>query len=140
MNNISIIFKKHKDVIAYLFFGVCTTLVNVVAYWFCAHGLKLGTMQSTVLAWISAVLFAYVTNRKWVFNSEAKGRIEIMKEMLSFFGCRFATGVVDLLCMFVFVQLLGLNDVIIKFLSNIIVIVLNYVASKMIIFRKNKDK
>ena len=132
------IYEKYKDVIPYLFFGVCTTIVNVVAYWVSAHLFHLGTMLSTVIAWILAVLFAYVTNRKWVFHSTAVGTHEIVKEMLSFFSCRLATGVVDWLSMFVFVDVLGWNDLIIKIVANIVVIVLNYVASKLIIFKKKK--
>lgn len=130
--------KKYWDVIPYLFFGVCTTVVNVVAYWICAHPLGLGTMMSTIIAWILAVLFAYVTNRKWVFHSEAHGAEAIGKEMASFFGCRLATGVVDWVCMFIFVEWLSMNDVIIKAAANFVVIVLNYVASKLIIFKKGK--
>ncbi len=128
--------RKYRDVIPYLFFGVCTTAVNVVVYWLCAHPMHLGTMLSTVLAWVLSVLFAYVTNRKWVFYSEAHGRREISREMASFFGCRLATGIVDWLCMFLFVEVLGLNDLFIKLAANVIVIVLNYVASKLLIFRK----
>ena len=86
---------KYKDVLPYLFFGVCTTLVNVVVYWGCAHLLSFRTMVSTIIAWIMAVLFAYITNRKWVFKSLAKTKTEIVREILSFFGCRIATGVVD---------------------------------------------
>lgn len=130
------LYKKYKDIIPYAFFGVCTTLVNIASYWVCAHPLHLGTMVSTVIAWILAVLFAYVTNRKWVFNSEAETAAEITKELISFFGCRLATGVLDWLCMFIFVELLGLNDVVIKTIANVLVIVLNYVASKLLIFRK----
>ncbi len=128
--------RKYRDVIPYLFFGVCTTAVNVVVYWLCAHPMHLGTMLSTVLAWVLSVLFAYVTNRKWVFHSEAQGRREIGREIASFFGCRLATGIVDWLCMFLFVEVLGLNDLFIKLAANVIVIVLNYVASKLLIFRK----
>lgn len=128
--------KKYKDVIPYLFFGICTTLVNVASYWLFAHSLKLNTMISTLVAWILAVLFAYITNRKWVFHSEAHTMSEIVKEIVSFFGCRIATGVVDWGCMFVFVELLLWNDVIIKFLANVLVIILNYVASKLLIFKK----
>lgn len=131
-------YAKYRDVIPYLFFGVCTTLVNMAVYWLLAHPLGMGTMPSTVIAWILAVLFAYVTNRRWVFHSEATGRKEILREMTSFFGCRLATGVVDWLCMYIFVDLLGLNDVIIKFLANVLVIILNYAASKLLIFRKKK--
>lgn len=137
--NIKKLYEKYKDVIPYLFFGVCTTIVNVVSYWICAHPLKFGVLPSTIIAWILAVLFAYVTNRKWVFHSEASGAREIIREIGSFFGCRLATGVVDWLCMIVFVDFLNFNDVIIKFIANVIVIILNYIASKMVIF-KRKDK
>lgn len=128
--------KKYWDVIPYLFFGVCTTVVNVISYWVCAHALTLKTMLSTIIAWILAVLFAYVTNRKWVFHSDVHEAKDICKEMTSFFGCRLATGIVDWLSMFVFVELLGANDVFVKLAANIVVIVLNYVASKLIIFKK----
>lgn len=134
--NFKELFNKYKDVIPYLFFGVCTTVVNVATYWVCAHWLGCGTMVSTIIAWVLAVLFAYITNRKWVFHSEAHGRTEIMKEICSFFGCRLATGVVDWGCMFIFVDLLSWNDVVIKFAANILVIILNYIASKLIIFKK----
>ena len=132
--------KKYKDVIPYLFVGVCTTLVNVVSYWICAHVFSLATMPSTVIAWIAAVLFAYITNRKWVFHSDAHTGKEILIEMISFFGCRLATGFVDWGCMFVFVERLELNDVIIKIGANVLVIVLNYIASKMVIFKTQRGK
>ena len=140
MNTIISLIKKYKDVIAYLFFGVCTTLVNVIVYYIAAHPLHLNVMVSTIIAWIAAVLFAYLTNRKWVFNSQASTKMEILKEITSFFGCRLATGVVDWLCMYVFVDIIGLNDVIIKFAANVLVIILNYTASKLIIFRNGKTQ
>ena len=133
-------FEQYKDVIAYLFFGVCTTVVNVVVYWLCAHPLKVRTMPSAVIAWIAAVLFAYVTNRKWVFHSQAYSATEIAREITSFFACRIATGVLDWACMFVFVDMLHWNDIVIKVAANILVIVLNYIASKIIIFRKGKRR
>lgn len=133
------VYDKYKDVVPYLFFGVCTTLVNVVVYWICAHMLSLNTMMSTVIAWILAVLFAYVTNRKWVFYSTAKTRKEIIMEILSFFGCRLATGIIDWACMYICVELLNWNDVIVKFAANVLVIILNYVASKVVIFRKHGE-
>ena len=136
--NIKALYQKYKDIIPYGIFGVLTTLVNVVVYWIAAHPLRLGTMPSTVLAWILAVLFAYVTNRKWVFHSTAATAVEIRKEILSFFICRLATGVLDWVCMFIFVDLLGFYDVAIKVLANILVIILNYVASRLVIF-KRKD-
>lgn len=132
------LFAKYKDIIPYAFFGVLTTVVNMVVYWVAAHPLGLSVMVSTVIAWIAAVLFAYVTNRKWVFHSQAQGTKEIVQEIVSFFACRLATGVVDWACMFIFVDLLHFNDVIIKAAANVLVIILNYVASKLVIFKHKK--
>lgn len=135
------LYEQYKDVMLYLIFGVCTTAVNVIVYWLAAHPLGLGTMPSTIIAWMLAVAFAYITNRKWVFHSSVSSVKETLAEMGSFFACRLATGGVDWVCMLVFVDLIGLNDVIVKFAANIIVIVLNYVASKLVIFRpKGKIK
>ena len=136
---VSRLIEKYKDIIPYAFFGVLTTIVNMVVYWLAAHPLALSVMVSTVLAWVAAVLFAYVTNRKWVFHSQAEGAQEIVREVVSFFACRLATGVVDWACMFIFVDLLHFNDVIIKAGANVLVIILNYVASKLLIFKKEKE-
>lgn len=130
------LYKKYENIILYLFFGICTTLVNIGAYWVSAHLLSLNIMSSTLIAWLLAVLFAYTTNRKWVFHSKSKGCNAILIEILSFFACRLATGLVDWLCMFIFVGMLTWNDMFIKSAANILVIILNYVASKLVIFKK----
>ena len=130
------LYDKYRDMIPYMIFGVLTTLVNIAAYWLLAHPLGLPTVPSTVIAWGLAVLFAYVTNRTWVFHSEAKTRNEIIKEGVSFYLCRLGTGVLDWLGMYVMVDVLHWNDLIVKIAVNIVVIVLNYVASKLIVFRK----
>lgn len=133
------VYEKYKDVIPYLIFGVCTTIVNIVSYWICAHVINFNTMASTIIAWVLAVLFAYITNRRWVFHSEANSAREITKEIVSFFTCRLVTGLIDWGCMYVFVEILKLNDVLIKFVANVVVILLNYVASKVLIFRKERE-
>ena len=130
------LYEQHKDVILYLFFGGCTTLVNIVVYWVCSHVLNTGVMPATIAAWVLAVFFAYVTNRRLVFHSTASGREEVFKEIASFFSCRVGTGVVDWLMMFVLVSCLHLPDMPVKILANIIVIVLNYVLSKFVIFKQ----
>lgn len=132
------LFRKYKNIILYLFFGVCTTLVNILVYSVCAHQLLLSTMTSTCIAWILAVLFAYVTNRKWVFESQAYTLSAILKELWAFFACRLATGVFDFVIMYVGVDLLHFNDIILKAAANVMVIVLNYLASKFIIFCRKK--
>lgn len=127
---------RYRDVIPYAFFGVCTTLVNMGVYWLCAHPAQLPVVPGTVIAWFLSVLFAYLTNRKWVFHSTAVTRREIRREIVSFYSCRIATGVVDWVCMFVCVDLLHMNDMVIKIAANIVVIVLNYFASKTVVFQK----
>lgn len=129
------IYKKYKDVAAYLFFGVCTTLVNVLVYWLAAHIFFMKTVISSMIAWIAAVLFAYVTNRRWVFHSKANTVSEILAEVIKFLSVRLATGIVDWMCMYIFVDVLGLHDVFIKIISNVLVIILNFSASKLIVFK-----
>ena len=128
--------EKYKDVILYLVFGVFTTVVNIVAYWICVHILGTNVMVGTIVAWALAVFFAYVTNRSLVFHSAATGTQEIVKEIISFFACRIGTGVVDWAIMLILVTILHFNDMIVKILANFIVIVLNFVLSKFVIFKK----
>lgn len=130
--------KNCKNIIPYLFFGICTTLVNIVVYWVAAHPLGLTVMFSTIIAWVIAVIFAYGTNRKWVFCSQVKGFKAISKEIISFFVCRVVTGIVDMLCMYIFVDVLALHDVVVKTIANVLVIILNYVASRLVVFRRRK--
>ena len=130
------LYNKYKEVILYIFFGGCTTLVNIVVYYLCAHPLDMSTTMSTIISWILSVTFAYVTNKIWVFESNVDNKHDLLKEIVSFYGCRLSTGILDLIIMIVFVDILMFNDLIIKILSNILVIVLNYVASKLYIFKK----
>ena len=139
MSSIVRLINKYRDVIPYAIFGVLTTIVNVITYWIAVHLFLLPVMVGTIFAWTIAVSFAYVTNRRWVFHSGSKGIKAIIAELVSFFICRLATGAVDWLCMFICVDILKYNDVIIKTVANILVIVLNYIASKLIIFKNSKD-
>lgn len=125
---------KYRSFILYAFFGVCTTLVNIIVYYICSYVLNLSTIISTAISWFLAVLFAYVTNREWVFESHVSNTKEVTKEITSFFSCRLLTGLLDIGIMYICVDILNWNDMIIKMISNILVIVLNYVASKLIIF------
>lgn len=131
------LYTKYKQLILYGIFGVLTTLVNIAVYYICAHLFSLPVVPSTIIAWIIAVLFAYITNKIWVFNSHVATLKGILAEMGSFFFFRLATGVLDVIIMHVFVDILSFNDVLIKVISNIIVIILNFLASKLVVF-KNK--
>lgn len=129
---------KYREVILYLVFGVLTTLVNIFSYFVLTDLGHINYLVSTAIAWVLSVLFAYFTNRVWVFQSSASGAKAILGEMGSFFGCRLFSGLVDMLIMFVCVSLLHWPDKLIKILSNILVIILNYVFSKLFVFRKQK--
>lgn len=131
------LFKKYKGVLSYLFFGVCSTLINIITYYVAAHIFYLSTLASTVIAWITAVIFAYITNKIWVFECKSWKIDVLLKEASSFFTCRVLTGILDIAIMTICVDVLLFNDMIIKVVSNIIVIILNYFASKLIVFKKN---
>lgn len=131
--------KKYEGVLSYLFFGVCTTLVNVAVYGLCSKIWGLGTVESTSVAWVLAVIFAYVTNRKWVFKSKAKGTAAIIKEIISFFVCRLMTGALDIAVMYIFVDMLHFEGMVIKIASNVLVVVVNYIASKFVIFKSGHN-
>lgn len=123
---------KYKEVIMYLIFGVLTTVVNIVVYYVMADMLQVHYMISNVVAWFLSVLFAYVTNRKYVFESKSN---EIIKEMVSFFGARLATGIMDMAFMWIFVGLGLLPDFIAKVITNVFVIIANYILSKLVVFK-----
>ena len=126
------------QLILYGIFGVLTTVINIVVYWLCTRVFFWPVVPSTVIAWTIAVLFSYWGNRKFVFRSTNSSYSAVLKEAAEFFSCRIATGVLDVVIMYVFVDVLGFHDVIIKTASNIIVIILNYIASKLFIFREEK--
>ena len=135
---------KHKDIFWYCFFGGLTTLVNIAVYYFCKEIIALPWeywyLVSNAIAWVAAVLFAYVTNRKWVFKSTVTDAKGIFIECVTFFGFRLASGAIDMTTMFVMVTLLGINDFIAKLVCQFIVIVLNYVFSKLFIFKDRSQK
>lgn len=130
---------KYKELILYVFFGGLTTLVNWGLYWLFADFLSLSYLLSTAVAQLAAILFAYITNRIWVFDSKVHGLRGIACEIAKFFGCRAVSFVLDLLCMYVGVDLLKIDDMLMKLLANVIVIIANYVLSKLFVFRKKQN-
>lgn len=121
-----------RELILYIVFGVLTTIVNIVAYLFFAKLLGINYIISNILAWVLSVLFAYVTNRIWVFESKNSN---ILKEISLFFGGRLFSGIVDTGLMYVFIDFLSIGDFISKIIIQIIVVILNYVISKLIVFK-----
>ena len=135
MERLRELFIKYRELLSYLFFGVLTTVVNYVSYLLLAPFFGTTTIP-TAIAWVLSVAFAYLTNRRWVFRSQAKGAAAVLREAGSFVGARLISGVIDVGIMWVFTDRLGFNDKLVKLASNVFVVIFNYIASKLIIFRK----
>ncbi len=136
MNIVFELIKKYKSLISYGFFGVLTTVVNIVTYFVFYDVLRLSNVASNIIAWVFAVVFAFVTNKLFVFNSKSLKFNVIAKEAVSFFSCRFLTGVMDVAIMYFAVDVFFQNAALWKIISNILVIILNYIAGKMLVFKK----
>ena len=124
--------KIDLELILYVVFGAFTFFVNLISYFFFANMLGINYLVSNAIAWFLSVLFAYITNRIWVFESKSPN---ILKEMSLFFGGRIFSGVVDMLLMYTFIDLLVFDSPISKIIVQIIVIILNYIFSKLIVFK-----
>lgn len=136
MNLIVSLLKKYRSFIAYAVFGVLTTIVNIVTYNLCYYQVGVSNTLSNIAAWILAVTFAYLTNKVWVFDSKSWAWEVLKKEVPAFVSCRLATGVMDLVIMYLSVDVMHWNAMLMKIISNVLVIVLNYVFSKLVIFKK----
>lgn len=136
MNKIIEALRKNKQLLLYLFFGICTTAINTICYWLLYDALTLSNIVSTILAWLAAVVFAFVTNKVFVFESKRTNTTDRINEVISFFGCRLLTGILDVAIMAFAVDMLQWNGLLWKLISNIIVTIINYIASKFLIFRK----
>ena len=137
MGKISKIYIKYREVILYLVFGVLTTVVSISSYYICSEILNIHYLVSNIISWVLSVIFAYFTNRVWVFESKSKNTSDILKEMLTFVNCRLLSGVIDMATMFVLVGAIHINDMYAKVFTQFIVVILNYVLSKLIVFKKS---
>lgn len=136
-NGISLrkLWRKYRQVILYCVFGFLTSLISVTVYTLCSRVLSLNALIANAISWVAAVLFAFFTNRKWVFDGD-EATMSLWGQMASFFGGRLFTLAVEELILLVFVTLLHLDDVIVKIVAQVVVIVLNYFISKLWVFRK----
>ena len=141
MNKIKEVYLKYKEIINYLIFGVLTTIVSLVTYYICVYTIldpdnAVQLQIANVISWIISVTFAYITNRKFVFESKEKNKI---KEASKFVTSRIATLLMDMAIMYVGVTVLRFNDKIMKLISQVVVIVMNYILSKILVFKKEKN-
>ena len=130
--------KNYKEILLYLLFGVLTTIVNLITYYLLTLTIlnpnnPLHLTIANIIAWFTCVLFAYITNRKYVFKSTNNSKL---KEIINFYKYRLFTLILEIIFMYILVNKLELNDKIIKPIVQIIIIILNYVFSKIFVFKK----
>lgn len=138
MKKIKDLFIKYQEIISYLIFGVLTTVISLATYYLLVYTIldpnKGFELQiANIISWIAAVTFAYFTNRKYVFKSNKEKRL---KEAFNFYLSRLSTLLIDMFLMWLLVTELSFNDKVIKMIVQIVVIVLNYVFSKFLVFGK----
>lgn len=142
MEKIKALYLKYKEVINYLIFGVLTTVVSLVVYYISVFTVlnpddAIQLQIANILSWIAGVTFAYFTNRKFVFESKEENKL---KEAGKFVLARVTTLVMDMLIMWLGVTVLYLNDKIIKLISQVVIIISNYIFSKLFVFKKGAEK
>ena len=140
MNNIINIYNKNKEIINYLIIGILTTIVSLASYYLLTFSIlnpnnAFELQLANIISWILSVLFAYITNRKYVFSSTNKN---IKKELSKFISSRFTTLLIDMGLMALLVTILNFNDKLVKLIVQIIVIALNYIFSKLFVFKEQK--
>ena len=129
---------KYWNILVYLFFGGLTTLVNFLVYFPLYNFLGFSASFSNVIAWAVAVVFAYLTNKPFVFHSMDWSMPAVLPEFVKFLSCRVGSGILETAIIWLTVDMLALNGNLIKILVSILVVILNYVASKWIVFKKNQ--
>ena len=130
------LYAKYKSILLYIFFGGCTTAVSIGSFMLLHTVLGMNELLANIGSWILAVGFAYVTNRVWVFASRVRGKA-VWKELLSFYSGRLITLGLEEAMLLVFVTLLHMNGTVIKVIAQIVVLIGNYLISKLITFRKS---
>ena len=136
MNKIISLVKKYWDIVVYLIFGVLTTIVNYIVYLPLYNIAGLSATLSNCFAWIVAVTFAYLTNKPFVFKSHDWSPKTVVPELTKFVGCRIGSGLLETAIIFVAVDCLRFDGNIWKLVTSVLVVILNYVASKWLVFKK----
>lgn len=132
--------KKYWDIVSYLFFGVLTTLVNFLVYFPLYNWMRLSATFSNIIAWVIAVAFAYLTNKPFVFKSHDWTAKTVLPELTKFVGCRIGSGLLETLVIFLTVDMLTWNGNSMKIIISVVVVILNYIASKWIVFKNKKGE
>lgn len=130
------LYSNYKEIINYLIFGALAMAVNFISYFLFARMLKIDEVISSGLSWVVSVIFAYITNKLFVFVKKAENKKELIKEILIFMSCRIFSGAFcDVGTFAVMVKVLKINDIIAKVVTQVMVVIVNYICSKLIVFR-----
>lgn len=129
------LYKLHKEILLYLFFGILTFLISVVAFFILYIKFEINELYANFFSWIIAVLFAYVTNKIWVFTSSTNTLSDYLKQSIYFFSGRLITLAIEEIILLIFITLLKMPSLIIKIVAQMVVIFLNYIISKKIVFK-----
>lgn len=132
------LFNRYREMIAYLFWGIITTIVNLMVFIGLHYLTNINYQVNNVIAWIISVLVAYLSNKKYVFHSKTTSIKQTITQMSSFFGGRLASLLVEQVILWVGIALLSGNQIIVKIIDNVIIVVLNYFWSKWAVFKNNK--
>ena len=125
----------NKEIILYVIFGVLTTIVNLIAYYLFSNIININYLISNAIAWIISVVFAYITNKFFVFNSSYINKDVIIEEFIKFMNCRLISGLSEVVLLFLFVDLLLMNDIVAKLIIGVLVALINFIFSKVFIFK-----
>lgn len=136
LKKIETLVRAHWDIFTYLFFGVLTTIVNYMVYLPVYNLLGLSAAVSNMLSWVVAVAFAYLTNKPFVFKSHDWSAKVVVPELTKFVSCRIASGVMETVILFLTVDCMGWNGNLWKLVTQVLVVIVNYLASKLVVFRK----
>lgn len=128
--------ERYYSILMYLVMGGITTLINIVTFYLFNSTFGLNYTIANIIAWIFAVLFAYISNKLYVFESKHSSISELLQEISSFFGFRVLSLFMDLAVMFICISLIHINPLIAKILANVVVLIANYIFSKLFIFKK----
>ena len=128
--------QKHWDILSYLFFGGLTTVVNYLVYLPCYNLLNLSAAVSNAIAWAVAVAFAYLTNKPFVFRSHDWSAKTVIPELTKFVTCRIGSGLLETGILFLCVDLWAWDGNVWKIVTSVLVVILNYIASKLLVFKK----
>ena len=140
------LFKKHKEIILYIIFGVGTTLVNWIVYTLLVTICNAGITVGNAIAWVAAIIFAFITNKLFVFESKSWALTTTLKESFSFLASRILSGIVEIVGPILMIQIglnqsvFGIKGAVAKAITSIVVIILNYLLSKLLVFRKKETK